>query len=256
MKLHMKLPIGFVCAVLFLTVSVQPCYGSMAGTPPPPPTLDELSRQFKHVFIGEVVSKEIAETETHYTFNVSEWLLNPLNTSQVQWTEGGGSVIMVIPSTTLYVGIDYLVYFDDYNGTQIGKDRRFLVLNGIDDHEMTAFRGYLNYPNSVVLAIVPPPVSNKFIELARQAAREAAKREAAREAARKVTITDYPAPDSPNMTELARRAAGSGGVVASTDLSNHADAVNDTEIQLDLRPHTLLVSWVILMLILKKLLKR
>jgi hypothetical protein len=154
---------------------------------------------------------------------------------------------MVSPSTALNVGIDYLVYFDDYNGTQLGKDRHFLLINGIEDDEMKAFRGYLNYPNSVVLAIVPPSMSSKFMELARQAAREAAK---------KVTITDYPASDSPNRTELARQAAGSGGVVASTALSNHADAVNDAEVQLDLRPHTLLVSWVILMPVLKKLLKK
>lgn len=247
MKLHMKLPIGLVCAVLFLTVSVQPCFGLEAAYPPPPPTLDEFSRLFMHVFIGEVVSKEVAEAETHYTFNVSEWLLDPLNTSQVQWTEGGGSVIMFSHSTTLYVGIDYLVYFDDYNGTHVGKDRYFLLLNGIDDDAMAAFRGYLNHSSSVDPFFVPPPNTSKIMELARQAAREAV---------RKVAIADRLASDSPNRTELAIQAAEVGGVVVSTDLSNHADAVNDAEIQLDLRPHALLVSWVILMLVLKKLLKK
>jgi len=49
MKLHMKLPIGLVCAALFLTVSVQPCYGSEAANPCPPPTLEELSRLFNHL---------------------------------------------------------------------------------------------------------------------------------------------------------------------------------------------------------------
>lgn len=138
MNLHMKLPVGFLCAVLFFTLSVQPCFGSEVANPPPPPTLEELSGLFRHVFIGEVVFKEVAET--HYTFNVSEWLLTPLNTSQVQWTEGGGSVIMVSPSTTLYVGIDYLVYFDEIDGTQVGKDRHLLLLNGIDNDEMGGFR--------------------------------------------------------------------------------------------------------------------
>lgn len=140
MKLHMKLPLGLVCAVLFLTVSVQTCYGSEAANPGPLPTLEDLSGRFRHVFIGEVVSKEVAEAETHYTYNVSEWLQNPLNTSQIQWTEDGGSVIIVSASTTLYVGIDYLVYFDDINGTQVGKDRHLLLLNGIDNDEMGGFR--------------------------------------------------------------------------------------------------------------------
>ncbi len=196
MKLHMKLPIGLVCAMLFLTLSVQPCYGSMPGTPPSPPTLEERSKHFRHVFIGEVVSKEVAETETHYTFNVSEWLMDPLNTSQIQWIEDGGSVIMSFPSTTLYVGIDYLVFFDDINGTRVGKDRHFLLFNKISDDEMIAFRDYLSALKSVFL---PPVIASE------------------------IAPVDFPPAK---------------------------------KIPVDLRPHTLLVSWVILLLILSKLLKK
>jgi hypothetical protein len=213
--------------VLFLTISVQSCYGSEVANPGPPPTLEELSGQFRHIFIGEVVSKAVAETETHYTFNVSAWLMNPLNMSQVQWTEGGGSVIMVIPSTTLYVGIDYLVYFDDYNETQVGIDRHFLVFNGIDDDAMAAFRGYLNHSSSAAPFFVPVPNTNKIMELARQGSIEAAE-----------------------------KAAGPGGHVASTAASNHADASAEEKIPVDLRPHALLVSWVLVLLILNKLVKK
>jgi len=191
MKLHMKLPIGLVCAVLFLTASVQSCYGSEAANPPPPPTLDELLGDFRHVFIGEVVSREVAEAETRYTFNVTEWLLNPLNTSRVVWTEDGGSIIMVSPSKTLYVGIEYLVYFDDYNGIQIGIDRHFRLLNGIDDDDMSDFRYHIAALKAVTLH-----------------------------------------------AEIA------------------SDFSSEKKMIVDLRPHTLLVSWVLLMLILKKLLKK
>jgi len=104
---------------------------------------------------------------------------------------------MVSPSTTLYVGIDYLVYFDDINGTQLGKDRHFLLFNGIEDDEMIAFRDYLSALKRVFL----PPV-------------------------------------------------------IASEIANPTDAVNEEEIQPDLRPHALLVSWVILILILSKLLKK
>ena len=213
----MKLPIGLVCAVLILTVSVQPCYGSMAANPGPLPTLEVLSGQFRHVFIGEVVSKEVAETETHYTFNVSEWLMNSLNTSQVQWTEDGGSVIAVSPSTTLYAGIEYLVYFDNHNGTHVGIDRHFRLLNGIDDDDMAAFRYYLRALNAATTHVG--------------------------------TVSD-----STNLTERAREPAGAGGVDAV--IANYADTSPEEKVPVDLRPQALLVSWVLLQLILKKLLKK
>jgi len=213
MKLHMKLPVGLVCAVLFIAVSVQPIYGSMAANLPPPPTLEELSGQFRHIFIGEVVSKEVAETEALYTFNVSEWLLDPLNTSQIQWTEDGGSVIMASPSTTLYVGIDYLVYFDDYNGTQVGIDRHFRLLNGIDNDEMAAFRSYLEVLKAVTLH----------------------------------------AGTASDLEDLAEKAATTGYGIAEP--TTQADILIEEKMTVDLRPHALLVSWVILILILNKLLK-
>ena len=87
--------------------------------------------------------------------------------------------------------------------------------------------------------------------MARQAAREAA-----RDAVRKVTITDYPASDFPNRTELARQAAESGAQVVSTGPADQADSLIGEKELVELRPQALLVSWVIIMLVLKKLLKK
>ena len=153
----MKLSIKLVCLVFILAFLVPTINASEVADPAPPLTLKELAQNYTHVFIGQVESKTIGANYTHYTFNVSEWLKNPIETSSIKWTESGGSVIVKIPSTSLYPNVEFIVFFSEYNGTHIQGSHHFKLRGPYTDSDLDGLR--FDLAMGAYTSVETPPLS-------------------------------------------------------------------------------------------------
>ena len=138
--------------VIILLMIAQPIYSnaSIAAETDQPTTI-ELAEIFKHVFIVNVTSKIETSDRTYYTFDVTEYLKAPVNSSTLYFTAYGGSEIMVSPATTFYTGQDYLFFCDEINEyySITGLHYTFKLLNSVDPTEMEDIRKTLMAPKAV-----------------------------------------------------------------------------------------------------------
>ena len=195
----MKLSIKLVCLVFILAFLVPTINASEVADPAPPLTLKELAQNYTHVFIGQVESKTIGANYTHYTFNVSEWLKNPIETSSIKWTENGGSMITHNSMVSLYPNVDFIVVFDEYNGTHIQGSPRFKLRNSYTESDIESLRRLIELdenPSPVEGVLVVP---QEAVEAARKALEEVRKAQEAEEAAsthvEAVPVTPPPTPE-------------------------------------------------------------
>ncbi len=117
------------------------CFASQASSLPRE-TIIEIAENYEHIFIGTVINKTVESNSTRYVFNVTEYLKHPLNSSLIYRTEHGGSEVAVYPSTTYYVNIEYVMFFDeiDDNYGILGFDYTYLLVNSVDADDIRVLK--------------------------------------------------------------------------------------------------------------------
>jgi len=129
-----------VCLVLNLLTS------SVNGETVVSDISDDFAKSYNYIFIGTVLNKTIESNQTHYLFNVTENLKKPINTTQITVTTMGGSEIAVSPSTSFYIGKEYLVFFDelDEDDMVIGFDYYASLLSQVGEEKLETIREIAN----------------------------------------------------------------------------------------------------------------
>ena len=103
-----------------------------------------------------------ARENTHYVFNVTEYLKNSLNTTTIQLTVHGGSEIAVSPSTTFYMNIEYILFFDEIENDSriIGKHIYYTLLNSVDSDDIRELQALIAVGGGVMSVTEVPSVKH------------------------------------------------------------------------------------------------
>ncbi|MCJ7731577.1 hypothetical protein MUP51_04615 [Candidatus Bathyarchaeota archaeon] len=132
---------GLMVIILLLIITPAYCNASITAEDDQSTAL-ELAEIFNHVFIVNVASKIVTNDRTYYVFNVIEYLKEPVNSSTIFLTAYGGSEIAVTPSTTFYLGLNYLFFCDEINeeSSITGNHYQYMLLNSVDPEEIQNIR--------------------------------------------------------------------------------------------------------------------
>jgi len=105
-------------------------------------TASQLADAFDHVFIANLTQKSIGTDYTYYVFYVIEYLTEPLKTSDIYLLTPGGSEILVSPSPTFYLGVEYLFFCDEITKEHriTGNKYQYKLLDSIDSDEIEDIR--------------------------------------------------------------------------------------------------------------------
>lgn len=131
------------------------CFASQASSLPRE-TIIEIAENYEHIFIGTVIIKTVESDSTRYVFNVTEYLKHPLNSSEIFLTVGGGSEIAVSPSTSFFLGVEYLFFFDQIDESYgiVGFDYTYTLVNSVDADDIRVLKAMDGFSGGVNVADV------------------------------------------------------------------------------------------------------
>ena len=143
-NIRRDIPLYLILFQLLFVNSIN-CLASQASSLHPGGVI-EIAENYDYIFIGTVTNKTLESDSTNYVFNVSEYLKHPLNTTEVYLTVGGGSEIAVSPSTSFFLGIEYVFFFDEIDEYYriVGHDYTFTLLNSVDSEVIENIRKIQN----------------------------------------------------------------------------------------------------------------
>ena len=100
-----------LCIVLFqlLFINTITCLASQASGFPSEEAVT-IANEYNHVVIGTFTNKTRHSDYTIYVFNVSENLIQSLNSTELYLMVGVGSEIAVRPSTSFSLGNEYILF--------------------------------------------------------------------------------------------------------------------------------------------------
>ena len=145
-----------ICIILVLPLLVNStiCFASQASSLPSSVVI-KIAENYDYGFIGTATNKTTESYRTYYVFNVTEYLKNPLNATEITLTAYGGYENGVSPSISFSLGHNYLVFFNelDEDNKIIGFDYDSKFLGSYDDSDILSIREVVNQVSATELAV-------------------------------------------------------------------------------------------------------
>ncbi len=132
-----------LCLILFqlFFINTITCIASQASGFPSDEAVT-ISIDYNHIVIGTFTNKTRYSDYTRYVFNISESLMQPLNSTELYLMVDGSSEIMVSPSTSFFLGSEYILFFDDVDDrfTIVGTDYACTLSARVDSDDIDEIR--------------------------------------------------------------------------------------------------------------------
>ena len=132
-----------LCLILFqvLFVTTTTCIASQASGFPSEEAVT-IANEYNHVVIGTFTNKTRHSDYTLYVFNVSEYLMQSLNLTELYLMVGGDSEIAVSPSTSFSLGNEYILFFDEIDDryTIIGTECAYTLSERVNSKDIDNIR--------------------------------------------------------------------------------------------------------------------
>jgi len=132
-----------LCLILFQLFFINTilCFASQASGFPSEEAVT-IANDYFHVVIGTFTNKTRHSDYTIYVFNVSQDLMQSLNSTEFYLIVDGGSEIAVIPSTSFFLGNEYILFFDeiDDRNTIIGTDYAYTLSDQVNSNDIDTIR--------------------------------------------------------------------------------------------------------------------